>query len=122
MAKGIESKGEKTLGENKKRSECSDLLAELNELMKKYNLNSFFFFGQKNENSSEYYLNYEISNYEMIKIFSKILFHDSKFEMTRDVIISDALRFCDPHRVTGQLNDGGEYEEVPFIPSVFLED
>jgi hypothetical protein len=122
MAKSVESKGDKTLGENKKRSECSDLLAELDELMKKYDLNSFFFFGQENEDSNEYYVRYEISNYEMIKIISKILFHDSKFEMTRDVIISDALRFCDPIRVSDKLNDEGEYEEVPFIPSVYLED
>ena len=69
MAKSVESKGEKTLSENKVRSECSDLFAELDELLKKHNVNDFFFFGQENEDSDEYYVRYEISNYLMMKMF-----------------------------------------------------
>ena len=99
-----------------------NFMDEFNQLMKKYNMNTFCFFGQEDDDSDEYYATYEISNLIMMKIISMILFNYTDFEATRDVIISDVLKYIDPLRITCSKNSNGEYEEIPFIPSVFLED
>ncbi|MDX2439399.1 MAG: hypothetical protein QNK40_02510, partial [Desulfobacterales bacterium] len=95
---------------------------DLDELMKKHQINTFCFFGQEDDESDEYYVRYEISNYIMMRIVSRILFMDQKFDNIRDVIISDVLKYIDPLRVIRKINDEGECEEVPFIPSAFLND
>jgi len=105
-----------------KPDESTNLFSDLDELIKKHKIDTFWFFGQENDESDEYYVRYEISNYIMMKIISEILFTDKMFEYVRDVIISDVLRYIDPVRVTCRINDDGECEEVPFIPSAFLED
>ena len=70
--------------------------------------NTFWFFGQEDDESAEYYVRYEISNYIMMKIVSRILFLDQNFDNTRDVIISDVLKYIDPGRVIRAKNDKGE--------------
>jgi len=103
-------------------SNNDNFINEFNNLKKKYNINTFCFFGQENDDSDEYYVTYEISNLIMMKIISEILFKYTEFEATRDVIISDVLRFTDPLRIICHKNSKGEFEKIPFIPSVFLED
>ena len=107
---------------NHEVSESTNLFADLDELMKKHKINTFWFFGQEDDESAEYYVRYELSNYIMMKIVSTILFMDNNFEATRDVIISDILKYIDPGRVVCSKNDKGEWEEIPFIPSAILED
>lgn len=107
---------------NHEVSESTNLFVDLDELMKKHKINTFWFFGQEDDESTEYYVRYEISNYIMMKIISRILFMDQNFENTRDIIISDVLKYIDPGRVVRSKNDKGEWEEIPFIPSVILED
>ena len=103
-------------------SRNDNFIDEFKELMKNYNINTFYFFGQEDDDSDEYNVIYEISNLIMMKIISKILFNYTEFEATRDVIISDVLRFTDPLRITCHKNSKGECEEIPFIPNVFMED
>ena len=103
-------------------SNKDNFMNEFKQLMKKYNMNTFCFFGQEDDDSKKYCATYDLSNLTMMKIVSNILFSYTDFEATRDVIISDVLRYIDPMRIGGKKNSNGEYEEIPFIPSVFLED
>ena len=110
------------MSDNEKRSENANFLTDFRKLMKKYNINTFCFFGQEDEDSDEYFATYDISNYVMMKIISHILFEYQEFQATRDVIISDALKYADPLRISCQRNSADEWEEIPFIPTVFMED
>lgn len=108
--------------EEKSKSEAirdDPFFKDLNELMQKYRITTFYFYG---ENHDGQYERLEFSNLDMMKLLSRILFESKTFEAAREVIISDVLRFIDPMREEKMKNDEGEWVEVPFIPSVFMEE
>lgn len=93
-----------------------EMKKDFKALMKKYNIESYLFYGQEDDDSEEYYIIQECSNLMMMKIFAKKLFMDDDFEITRDYIISEVLRYIDPQRPVCKRNNKGECEEIPFIP------
>lgn len=108
--------------EEKNKSEAirdDPFFKDLDELMQEHRITIFYFYG---ENHDGLYERLEFSNLDMMKLLSRILFESKTFEAAREVIISDVLRFIDPMRVEKMKNDEGEWVEVPFIPSVFMEE
>lgn len=103
------------MSDNKKRSENSNVLTEFRELMKKYNINTFCFFGQEaeysNEYSDEYFATYDIANYVMMRIIRDILFEYQDFQPTRNVIISLALKYANRLMSSCQRNSANEWIE-----------
>ena len=96
-----------------------EFIKEFDKLMEKYNMTAFYFYGEELDG---WYQRLEFSNLDMMKLISRILFEEEGFEATRDVIISDILRFIDPFRIGKEKNDEGEWVDVPFIPSVYLQE
>ena len=108
--------------EEKSKSEAirdDPFFKDLDELMQEHKITTFYFCG---ENHDGRYERLEFSNLDIMKLLSRILFESENFEAAREVIISDVLRFIDPTRVKKVKNDEGEWVEVPFIPSVFMEE
>jgi hypothetical protein len=96
-----------------------EFIKEFNELMKEHNIATFYFYGEGLEG---WYERLEFSNLDMMKLLSRILFESEGFEATRDLIISDILRYIDPLRIEKEKNDKEEWIDVPFIPSVYLQE
>ena len=63
-------------------------------------MNTFYFFGQEDDDSDEYYAIYEMSNLAMMRIISTILFTYTEFEATKDV---DCTVVCVPNYLHSEM-------------------
>lgn len=102
-----------------KKIEDDPFIKELHKLMEKNDMRTFYFYGENLEGWCE---TFDFSNLDMMKLISRILFEKEDFETTREVIISDVLRYMDPQRITKEKNDKGELIDIPFIPSVYMQE
>lgn len=94
---------------------------EFEQLLKKHNITTFYFYGATDDDSKQFE-NWNISNLRMLQIISGIIYHYKEFEYVKDVVISDALRYMDPLRVSGTTDDDDNFRSTPFVPMVFFED
>lgn len=103
---------------NKFEKKCKALEKDLKNLMRKYEMDSYYLFFKKNESSDQYKMVIDCTNITMTSMIANILFLDNNFEFARDNIINNALRYINPFRLTKLINENSELVDIPFVPEI----